>query len=74
MRKQDDIGFSRSEWEHLINEYIIGKNAYRDREILKDNLLDGYTYEHIAEKHSMSARQIARIVPKLQEQLFRKIK
>jgi hypothetical protein len=65
---------SRSQWEHLIDEYIIGNKAYRDREILKESLLDGRPYEWIAEKHGMSARQVARIIPKLEEKLFRKIK
>ena len=65
---------SRSQWENLIDEYIIGDKAYRNRKILKESLLDGRTYEWIAEKHEMSPRQVSRIVPKLQEKLFKKIK
>lgn len=62
---------SRSEIEVLIDEWIIGKNAYRDRVILKDRLLDGLTYEKIAEKHDMSVRHIKTIVYKTQEKLFK---
>lgn len=62
---------SRSDWEHLIDEWIFSE---RDREILKRNLLDARTYEQIAEQFDMSARQIARIIPKLQDRLFRHIK
>ncbi len=60
----------RSEIAGMIDEWIIGKNARRDREILKDRLLDGLTYEKLAEKHDMSVRQIKNIVYKRQERLF----
>lgn len=71
MEKYD---LSRTEWEHLIDEHILGDKAYRNREMLKDNLLDGRCYEWIAEKYDMSPRQVARIIPKLQNQLFKRIK
>lgn len=74
MKIPDNIDLSRSEWEKLIHEYIIGKNSYRDREMLKDSLLDGRTYEWIAEKYLMSVRQVARTIPRLQNRLFKKIK
>ncbi len=74
MGKMETYDFSRSEWERFIEEYIIGEKAYRNREMLKDNLLDGRCYEWIAEKYDMSPRQVARIIPKLQNQLFKKIK
>lgn len=64
---------NRSEWESLISERIIGRNAYRDREILKENLLDGRTYEWIAEAHDMSSRQIARILKSRRKQLYNKM-
>lgn len=62
---------SRSEWENLIDEWIFSE---RDRAILKRNLLDAKTYEEIAEEFDMSARHIARIIPKLQDKLFKHIK
>lgn len=62
---------SRSEWEELIDQYIFSS---RDRYILKVNLLDGNTYEQVAELVDMSPRQIARIVPRLQDKLFKHIK
>lgn len=61
----------RSEWESLISERIIGRNAYRDREILIENLLDGRTYEWIAEKHELSARQVARILKFRRKQVYK---
>lgn len=65
---------SRSDWETLIDEWTIGKNAERDRKMLKMSLLDGKTYEVIAELLGMSPRQVARIIPKRQAYLFKHIK
>ena len=69
--KMPQNNLCRSEWEKLIEEWIFSE---RDREMLKRNLLDGRTYEQIAEQFDMSTRQIARIIPRLQNQLFKHIK
>ena len=60
----------RSSWEKLIDEWIFNE---QHRQMLKFNLLDGWTYERIAEHFDMSPRQIGRIIPKLQNQLFKHI-
>ena len=67
----ENYNLSRSDWENLIDEWIFSE---RDRAMLKRNLLDGRTYEQIAEQFDMSTRQVARLIPKLQEKLFRRIK
>ena len=41
---------SRSEIESLVDEWVIGRNAERNRLIIKDRLIDGLTYEKLAEK------------------------
>jgi DNA-directed RNA polymerase specialized sigma24 family protein len=61
---------SRSEWEKLIDEYIFNEEH---RAMLKRNLLDGRTYEQIAEQFDCSRDKVARLIPKLQDKLFRKI-
>jgi DNA-directed RNA polymerase specialized sigma24 family protein len=66
----NNVDIPRSEWEKLIDEWIFSEEH---RAMLKRNLLDGWTYEHIADEFGMSSRQIGRIIPKLQEQLFRHI-
>jgi len=63
MNLQND-SLSRSDWSVLIDEWIIGRNAERDRRILKRRLLDGLTYERLAEEFDMSVRQIKNIVYK----------
>lgn len=65
---------SRTEMSALIDEWIIGRNAERNRAILKRRLLDGITYEKLAEEFDMSVRQIKTIVYKSEEILFRHIR
>jgi RNA polymerase sigma factor (sigma-70 family) len=60
----------RSEWERLIDEWIFNE---RDRKILKRRLLDGITYEKIAEEFDMSDRQIRAIVKKSVAKLSMKV-
>ena len=48
--KAEDFGKSRSEWENLIDEWVFSE---RDRRILKLRLLDGLTYERLAEAVDM---------------------
>ena len=61
------MDLSRSQWEHLIDEWIFNE---RDRKILKRRLLDGITYERLAEEFDMSVRQIKNITYKQQTKLF----
>lgn len=61
----------RAEICSLVDEWIVGRNAERDREILKRRLVDGLTYERLAEEFDMSVRQIGNILYKRQEILFR---
>lgn len=71
MSKIENFDISRSEWENLIDEWIFDEIH---RKMLKRNLLDGRTYEQIAEQFEMSSRQVARLIPKLQDKLFKRIK
>jgi len=53
--------YTNSQMTELINEYI---HSERDRAILIDRFINGYTFETIAEKHDLSVRQVKRIVKK----------
>ena len=61
---------SRTELENLIDEWIIGRNAERDRKILKRRLLDGITYDRLAEEFDLSVRQLKNIIYKAEDRLF----
>ena len=66
-RRKSDL--SRSEIEYLIDEWILNE---RNRGILKRRLLDGITYERLAEEFDMSVRQVKNIVYRSEEKLFKK--
>ena len=71
MTKMEIYDLSRSEWEFYIDQFIFDEEH---RAMLKRNLLDGRTYEQIAEQFDCSRDKVARLIPKLQDRLFRKIK
>ena len=71
--RNHDRDLSRTEIEFAIDEWIIGRNAERDRIVLRRRLIDGITYERLAEEFGMSVRQIKNIVYKNEGILFRKI-
>lgn len=60
----------RADWEKLIDDWIFNE---RDREILKRRLLDGVTFEKLAEEFDLTDRRVKSIVYKSQKHLFSKI-
>lgn len=64
---------SRSEIESLIDEWIVGRNAHRDRQILKRRLIDGICYEPLSEEFGLSVRQVKNIVYRSENKIFRHI-
>ena len=67
----ESYNLSRSEWENLIDEWIVGRNAERNRQILKRRLLDGKTYERLAEEFDMSTQNVCSIIYKCQDKVFK---
>ena len=59
--------YTNSRIREVIGEYI---HSERDRRILERRLIDGITFERLAEEFDMSTKQIKNIVYKLQERLF----
>ena len=62
--------YTNSRIRELIAEYI---HSARDRIILEKRLIDGLTYERIAEDMDMSPRQIKNIIYKEEKLLFNKL-
>lgn len=60
--------YTNSQIRKIIAEWI---HSERDRRILERRLIDGLTFERLAEEFDMSVRQTKNIVYKAQEQLFR---
>lgn len=48
----------KSEWEHLIDEWIIGSHAERDRALMRRRLFDGICFEPLAEEFGLSVQQV----------------
>ena len=69
-RNTDRFDISNSEIDYLIDQWIRNE---RDRAILKDRLINGMTFERLAEKYGMSVRQIQNIVYKSMDRLVSKI-
>lgn len=65
---------SKSEIENAINEWIVGKNAERDRSIIKRRLIDGICFEPLAEEFGLSVRQTKNIVYKCERKIFSHMK
>lgn len=70
--KYDDL--SNTEIAHLIDEWVRGRNAERNRQMLKDRLIDGMLFEPLAEKYELSVRATQGIIYKASEQLFKHLK
>lgn len=67
-RNTDRFDISNSEIDYLIDQWIRNK---RDRAMLKDRLIDGMTYERLAEKYDLSTQQVKNIVYKAMDRLER---
>lgn len=64
------IEYSNSQMRELIREHI---HSERDRKILYRRLVDGITFERLAEEFDLSVRQTREIVHRNETVLFRKI-
>jgi len=65
-----ELEYTNSRIRELIAEYI---HSERDRNILCRRLIDGVTFERLAEEFDMSTRQIREIVHKNERILFKRI-
>lgn len=64
---------SNAELYEIINNWIKGRMAYRNKQIMVDRLIEGMTYEKIAEKYELSVNQVKNIVYKNEYIVYRHI-
>ena len=62
------MNYTNSQIREVIAEYIHNE---RDRKILERRLIDGITFERLAEEFDMSVSQMKRIIQKNSRELFR---
>jgi DNA-directed RNA polymerase specialized sigma24 family protein len=65
------MDYSNYEIRQAIDEWV---HSERDRRIMVDRLINGYTYEKLAEIYDLSVRQIKNIVYREEDKLFKKLK
>lgn len=58
---------SRDEIVYLIQQFLFSR---RDRSMTYDRLIEGMTYEELAEKYFLSVRQVKNIIHKCKESVF----
>ena len=63
--------YTNTRIREIIAEYI---HSERDRAILERRLIDGITFERLAEEFEMSVSQVKRIIWKGSETIFRHLK
>lgn len=66
-----DLGISNQDIESAIDSYIPHQ---RNRQILKRKLVDGITFERVAEEFDLSVRQVKYIVYDNEEFIYRMAK
>ena len=54
--------YSRSELEHLIDEWVLGLNATRNKAIIRDKFFEGLTIPKIAEKYELSETSVKTVI------------
>ncbi len=69
-RKHEELqGLFGSDLEFLIVELTVGALAYRNRDILRDTIIDGYSYEYVGKKYELSKTRVKTITRKFCENL-----
>jgi len=64
-------GITRAQLENAIDNCIVLQiNAERNRKILKRRLIDGITYEQLAEEFDLSVQMIQKIIYKNESKIF----
>ena len=57
-----DFELSKTELESAIDTWIYGRNSERNRKILKRRLIDGETFQNLAEEFDLSIQAVQKIV------------
>lgn len=72
--KHEIKNVTRTQLNTMIDEYVVGFKAERNRRLMKRRLCDGLTFEELAEEADMSVRQVKKIIYDNQEILVKKLR
>jgi hypothetical protein len=67
-------GLSKSEIECLIDEWVVGEDAERDRALLRRRMIDGIHFEPLGEEFLLSTQRTKEIVYKRMNSLVKHLK
>lgn len=73
MAKVESLNLNATELSNLIDEWIVGNHAERDREILKARLIHGRSQYQLADQFDLSQTQIKNILRKREKEFFSKV-
>lgn len=73
MKHEPKHRVSAQEMSETIDNWIVGRNAERNRKILKRRLCDGIYYEPLAEEFNLSVTQVKNIVYANSDIVFKKL-
>lgn len=65
------VDMNRAEIEEIIDQWIVGNRAERNRQIMKRRLIDGIRFDLLAEEFQLSEKQVKRVVYKGTEQIIK---
>lgn len=72
MKIPKNLEITREQIELTIDKYIVlHTNAERNRCILKRRLIDGLTYEQLAEEFDLSVQSVQKIIYKNEQIIFK---
>lgn len=54
--------YMKSELEHLIEEWVVGRNARRNKKIIRDKLIHGMTIPQVAAKYKLSETRTKTVI------------
>ena len=54
--------YSASQWKEGIDEWIIGRNAVRNREILTKKIINGVSFYDLSTEYGLSLKRVKTIV------------
>ena len=70
MSKLDNTNLSAQDVANVIDNYVIGNKAERNRAIIKRRLIDGVSYEKLAEEFDLSPKQVQNVIKKYEYKIF----
>lgn len=54
--------YSRSQIENLIEEWVIGRNSHRNKQIIRDGILEGLSLKNMSDKYGLSETRIKTVI------------